>query len=142
MTETTSLKKHPKDQDDSITLVLTFHLVLNIVFDVLKKAHWYVQKSPVLKAVLPKPPRVAFCNPKTLCDKLVHSKLKLTDNAERGNFPCNRGNSEICNILKPGKEFKSTVTGKIYKMNFHFDFSSLCVVCLITCKVCKKQYTG
>ena len=27
-------------------------------------------------------------------------------------------------------------------MNFHFDCNSLCVVYLITCKVCKKQYTG
>ena len=49
-------------------------------------------------------------NPKTLRDKLVRSKLKLTDNAERGNFPYEKGNFEICNILKPGKEFKSTVT--------------------------------
>ena len=31
-------------------------------------------------------------NPKALRDKLVHSKLKLTDDAERGNFPCGRGN--------------------------------------------------
>ena len=67
--------------------------------------------------------------------------MKLTDDAERGNFPCRRGNCEICNILKPGKEFKSTVTGEIYKMNFHFDCNSLCAVYLITCKVCKKQYT-
>ena len=49
-------------------------------------------------------------NPKTLRDKLVRSKLKLTDNPDRGNFPWGRGNCEICNILKPGKEFKSTVT--------------------------------
>ena len=40
----------------------------------------------MLKAVLPKPPRIAFRNPKTLRDKLVRSKLKLTDDAERGNF--------------------------------------------------------
>ena len=49
-------------------------------------------------------------NPKILRDKLVRSKLKLSDDAERGNFPCGRGNCEIWNILKPGKEFKSTVT--------------------------------
>ena len=121
---------------------MTFHPALNIVFDLLKRAHRHVQKSPVLKAVLPKSPRIAFHNPKTLRDKLVRSKFKLTDDAERGNFPCGRGNCEICNILKPGKGFKSKVTGEIYKMNFHFDCNSLCVVYLITCKVCKKQYTG
>ena len=90
----------------------------------------------MLTAVLPKPPRIAFRNPKTLHDKLVCSKLKLTDDAELGNFPCRRGSCAIFNILKPGKEFKSTVTRETYKMNFHFDCNSLCVVYLITCKVC------
>ena len=51
----------------------------------------------------------SFSNPKTR-DELVRSKLKLTDNAERANLPWARGNFEICNILEPGKEFKSTVT--------------------------------
>ena len=118
------LKKRPKHQEDSITLVLTFQPALNIIFDVLKRAHRYVQKSPVLKAVLPKPPRIAFHNPKTLRDKLVHSKLKLTDDTERRNFPCGKGNCEICNVLKPGKQFENTVTGEIYKMKFHFDSNS------------------
>ena len=27
-------------------------------------------------------------------------------------------------------------------MNYHFDCNNLCAVYLITCKVCKKQYTG
>ena len=102
-------KERPKYQGDSITLVLTFHIALHIVFDVLKRVHQHVQKSPMLKVALPKPPRAAFRNPKTLRDKLVRSKLKLADDADRGKFPCGRGNCEICNILKPGKEFKSTV---------------------------------
>ena len=96
----------------------------------------------MLNAVLPKPTHIVLHNPKTLRHKLVRLKLKLTDDAERGNFPCGGGNCDICNILKPGKEFKSMVTREIYKMNFHSDCNSLCVVYLITCKVCKKQYTG
>ena len=72
-----NLRKWPKHQQDSITLVLTFHPALCIVFDVFKRVHRHVQKSPMLKAVLPKPPCVAFRNPKTLHDKLVCSKLKL-----------------------------------------------------------------
>ena len=68
--------------------------------------------------------------------------IYIYDDAERGNFPCGRGNCEICSILKPGKQFKSTLTGEIYKTNFHFDCNSLCVVYLIICKVRKKQYTG
>ena len=93
----------------------------------------------MLKAVLPKPPRIAFHNPKTLRDKLVHSKLKLTDDTERRNFPCGKGNCEICNVLKPGKQFENTVTGEIYKMNFHFDCNSLCVVYLLHVNCAKRS---
>ena len=50
--------------------------------------------------------------------------------------------TEICNILKPSKEFKSTVTGEIYKMYFCFDCKSVRAVYLITCKACRKDYTG
>ena len=132
----------PKHQENSTTLVLTFHPALNIVFNVLKSAHRFIEKSPTLKAVLPKPPRVAFRNPKTLRDKLVISKIRENDEEERGNFPCGHSNCEICKILEPGKEFKSTVTGEVFKMNFHFDCNSVCVVYLLTCRICKKQYTG
>ena len=44
-------KKRPKHQEDNITLLLIFHPALHIVFDVLKKAHQHVQKSPLLKGV-------------------------------------------------------------------------------------------
>ena len=132
----------PKHQENSTTLVLTFHPALNIVFNVLKSAHRFIEKSPTLKAVLPKPPRVAFRNPKTLRDKLVISKIRENDEEERGNFPCGHSNCEICKILEPGKEFKSTVTGEVFKMNFHFDCNSICGVYLLTCRICKKQYTG
>ena len=136
------LIKKPKHQENSITLVLTFHQPLNIVFNVLKSAHRFAEKSPAIKAVLPKPPSVAFRNPKTSRDKLVRSKIRENHEEKRGNFPCGHSNCEICEISEPGKEFKSTVSGEVFKMNFHFDCNSICVVYLLTCRICKKQYTG
>ena len=78
-----------------------------MVFDVLIRARQHAQKSPILKAVLPKPPRVSLRNPKPLRDKLLRSKLKLTDDTERGKFPYGRGNYEIYNVLRPGKGLKA-----------------------------------
>ena len=46
---TNFLIRQPKHQEDSITLVLTFHAVLHIDFGVLKTTHWPPQKSPMLK---------------------------------------------------------------------------------------------
>ena len=110
------------------------------MFNVLKFSHGFIEKSPALKAVLSKPPCVAFRNPKTLRDKLVRSKIRQNDEEERGHFPCGYSNCEICKILEPGKEFKSTVTGEVFNLNFHFDCNSICVVYLLTCRICKKQY--
>ena len=42
------LKKRPKHQEDSTTLVLTFHPALNIVFNVLKRAYRHEAKSSIL----------------------------------------------------------------------------------------------
>ena len=63
LNDRSNLKKRPKYQEDSITLVLTFHPALHMVFDILKRVHQHVQNSPMLKAVLPKPPRVVLCTP-------------------------------------------------------------------------------
>ena len=81
-----------------------------------------------IKSHLPKPPRTAFCNLKTLRDKLVRSKLRPYHEEERGFFICGRRSCDICNILEPGNDFKSTSTGKVYKINFYFHCNSEHVV--------------
>ena len=108
------LEKRPKIQEDSVTLVLNFHPALYIIIDILKSAHRIIENSPTLKAVLPNPPRVALRNPKTLRDK----RAKREEG--RGVFICGRRNCDICNILEPGNEFKSTTTEEVYKINFSF----------------------
>ena len=108
------------------------------MFNVLKSAHRFIEKSLALKAVLPKPPHVAFPNSKTLRHKLVRPKIRQNDEEERGNFPCGHSNCETCKTVESEKEFKSTVTGEVFKMNFHFDCKCMCVVYLLTCRICKK----
>ena len=70
------LEEHPYIQEENISLVLTFHPAVYIIFNILKSAHRIIGNSPTLKAILPKPLRGTFCNPKTLHDKFVHSKLR------------------------------------------------------------------
>ena len=95
-----------------------------------------------IKSHLPKRPCAAFCNLKTLRDKLVRSKLRPYYEEERGFFICDRRSCDICNILEPGNDFKSTTTGKVYKINFHFHCISECVVYFLTCKICRRRYVG
>ena len=135
------LKKCEKqDKNDSLILVLTYHPALNKVHEILKKAHRHTTRSPSLSAVLPSPPRVAFRNPKTLKDHLVRSKLKIRDSndEENGIYKCGSINCNICNVLYLSNEFRSTVTGKRYHINFVFDCNSINVIYLLTCKRCRK----
>ena len=62
------LENRPKHEEDSVTLTCTFPSALHVIFDILKSAHSHIEKYPLLKSVLPKPPRVAFHNPKSLRD--------------------------------------------------------------------------
>ena len=78
--------------------------------------------------ILPKPIRVAFRNHNTLRDKLVRSKLRPDYEEEQGVFNCGRKNCDMCNILEPGNESKSTNSGVV---------NSGCVLYLLTCR---KQY--
>ena len=136
------LEKCPKIQGDSVTLVLAFHLAFYIIFEILKSTHRIIENPQKLKTILPKPSRVAFHNPKTLRDTLVCSKLRPDYEEERAVFICGRKNCDICNILEPGNEFKSTTTEKLFKINFHFHCNNECVVFLLTYKICRKQYVG
>ena len=70
---TVLFQKRDKKVDDSMTLVLTYHLALNQVYEILRKVHKYVLKTPRPHSALLSPPRVAFGNTKTIRDKLVRS---------------------------------------------------------------------
>ena len=63
------LRKHQKEIDNRITLVLTYHLALTKVDGILQKAHRHTLRSQHLTAVLPSLPQLAFRN------HLVRSKL-------------------------------------------------------------------
>ena len=72
-----SFQIRDKKVDDGITLVITYHPALNRLYEILRRAHKHVLKSPRLPSALPSPPRLfAFRNPKKIRDKLVRSKLK------------------------------------------------------------------
>ena len=81
------------------------------MYEILQKTRRHTLKSQCLTAVLPSPPRLTFCNAKTLKDHLVRSKLKTTYE-KPGVTICGRKNCEICYILHQEDTFESSNTGK------------------------------
>ena len=141
MNRTDLLCKRKKEIYNRITLVLTYHPALTIVFEVLQKEHRHMLKYQRLTAVLPLP-RLAPRNAKTLKDHLFSSKLKTSYDKHEVTI-CGRKNCEIyCHTLHQGDVFESPITRKPYKVNFSFNSNSRNVVFLLTCKNSEKHYFG
>ena len=52
----------------------------------------------------------------------------------------NRG--EVCNYVADTDTFTTRVTGESFKFNHNLNFNDRCIICLLTCRQCQKQYTG
>ena len=49
---------------------------------------------------------------------------------------------QTCHNLKETESFTSTITGKTFKINHKLNCNDKCLLYLLTCKVCLKQYVG
>ena len=104
---TVSFQKWDKKVDDSITLVLTYHLALSQFYGVLLRTHKHILKSPRPHHALPSQTRVASWNLKTIRDKLVLSKLKKNIYKDAGISICGPSNFDICKIFEKGDQQKT-----------------------------------
>ena len=48
----------------------------------------------------------------------------------------------VCNNVTNASTFSSTVTGDTFKINYSLNCDDKCLIYLMTCKQCNKQYTG
>ena len=51
-------------------------------------------------------------------------------------------NVEVCKYSTETDTFTSSITGETNKINHRLDCNDECLVYLLTCNKCKKQYTG
>ena len=72
---------------------------------------------------------------------LVRAKL-YPINRTAGFYNCGSKRCEVCKYITETNTFTSTVTGEIFKTNQGFDCNDKCLVFLMTCNKCKKEYTG
>ena len=59
-----------------------------------------------------------------------------------GSRKCLRNRCQVCKNVVETDIFQSFVDKKVYKINHRFTCSDKCLVYLLSCKVCGRQYTG
>ena len=59
-----------------------------------------------------------------------------------GSVQCKGKRCQTCHNVKETETFTSTTTGKTFKINHKLNCNDKCLVYLLTCNVCLKQYVG
>ena len=84
---------------------------------------------------------VSFRSSCKISSYLVRAKLYPIERTV-GSFRCRSKHCEVCKYITETDTFTSSVTGETYKINYRLDCNDKCLVYLLTCNKCKKQYTG
>ena len=84
---------------------------------------------------------VSYRSATKLSSYLVRAKLYPLER-KRGSYKCGSLRCLLCNNIEETDTFTGTVTGESFKINHHLCCKDKCLIYLLTCKVCKKQYAG
>ena len=85
---------------------------------------------------------VSFRTARTLRTHLVRAKVYPVEERLVGSRKCLRNPCQVCKNVVETDVFQRFVDKKVYKINHRFTCSDECLVYLLSCKVCGRQYTG
>ena len=134
---TAALRDRNRERNDRLPFVVTYHLGLPSIGQILRDLHSILQSSDRCSGAIANVPMVAFRRPKSLAEYLVRSKMKEgeKEDVKRGTNKCASKRCEVCNYLDERNYFKGTGTDKKYFINYSINCNSSNVIYLITCKI-------
>ena len=94
-----------------------------------------------LKHLFTTGPMVSFRSSRKISSYLVRAKLYPVERSV-GSFNRKRPRCQICTYVNETDSFTSTFTGETDKINLKFDCMEKCLIYLLTCNKCRKQYVG
>ena len=94
-----------------------------------------------VKRVSTPAPIISFRSVRKLSSYLVRTKLYLLERTV-GSVQCKGKRCKTCQSVKETEIFTNTTTGKTFKINHKFNCNDKCLVYLLTCNVCFRQYVG
>ena len=136
------LKAWSKQAGFGVPFVVTYHPKLKKIMKIMEKLeHLLLYQDESMKRVFTPPPMDSYRSARKLRSYLVRAKLYPLER-KSGSYKCGNLRCLGRNNIEETDTFTSTVTGESFKMNHHLCCNDKCLIYLLTCKVCKKQYTG
>ena len=124
-----------------VPFVLTYHPLLTKVNYIIRKHSHLLYMNDEVKKVFQPGTMVLFGSPRNLSSYLVRAKMYPVER-KTGSYKCKGNRCQVCLNVSETETFTSTVTHMSYKINHSFDCNDKCLIYLLTCKTCLKQYVG
>ena len=97
--------------------------------------------SREVKAVFSPGPMVSFKSVRIISSYLERAKLYHLRRCV-GSRQCKKRKCEVCTNVTETDTFSSTVTSETLQINHELNCDDKCLIYLLKCKVCNKQYVG
>ena len=94
-----------------------------------------------VKNVFTPGPIVSYRSARKISSYLVRAKLYPLER-KVGSEKCGKSRCEVCLNIQETDTFTSTTTGESFKINHKLNCDDNCLIYLLICKCCGKQYVG
>ena len=132
---------HRTKVEKGVPLVVTYHPLLKTTGKIIHDNLYLLYMNEELKHLFTPGPMVSFRSSRKISSYLVRAKLYPVERSV-GSFNCKRPRCQICTYVTETDSFTSTVTRETCKINHKFDCREKCLIYLLTCNKCRKQYVG
>ena len=130
-----------KTREKGVPFVVTYHPVLNSLSKIIRDNMYPLNMNEEVGEILSPGPMVSFQSAQKLSSYLVWAKLYPLQR-HVSSSKCGKRRCEVCNNVTDTSIFSSTVTGETFKISHSLNCDDQCLIYLVTCKQCNKQYTG
>ena len=124
-----------------IPFIVTYHPHLKQLFKLIQNNIKHVYADVRVRTVFTPAPFASFRTACNLRSHLVRSKLYPLER-KTGSRKCKFQLCLTCKNVQECNTFSGFVTKESFKINYHFDCNSKCLMYLMLCKVYGKQYVG
>ena len=131
-----------KRERKGVPFVITYRPSLKIIGSIINQNFQILYMNDEAKIVFKPPPMIYYCNATKLSSCLVRAKLYPLESTV-SSVQCKGKRCQTCHNVKETVTFTNTTTGKTFiTINHKLNCNDKCLVYLLTCNVCLKQYVG
>ena len=120
---------------------MTYHSIFNSLSKIIRDNVYLLNMNEEIRKTFSLGLMVSFPSAQKLSSYLVWAKLYPLQR-KIGSSKCDKQRCKVCNNVTDTSTFSSTVTGDTFKINHSLNCDNKCLIYLMTCKQCNKQYLG